>query len=288
MGSNSFSGRNSSCLVFQKATITPYQVKEERMTQKISVLVNDIQEVPAILQDLRSAGIPTNEIELIHRRSATLQRFFTNPKETPRISDQDVNPILRNSNTSDEDIRYCEMRMENGATLLTLNVPENQMDKVLSLMKQHRVSIPNEKDAVIGQVLRKGQLIGKGAPKDFTKLEKLESLRVRVTDFTPQGWDVKDPKDNKIGDIKFVVGNPTTGQPYFAVVDVGGLFKDKLIVLPFDALSFDLDEKEVVVPFNKEQIKAAPNFTEKELDYRKFSSYWDQIRETELYAHSER
>src|SRR5438093_5175755 len=168
--------------------------------------------------------MPLNEIELIHKRPENLRAFFLTPSEKPRISDKDVTPILRSSNIADEDIRYCEMRVDSGSTLLTVNVPDNQVDRVLSIMKQHRVAIPTEKDAPIGQLLRKGQTIS-GSGKDLTKMEKIDSIRVKVSDFNSKGWDVKDPDGNKIGDIKYLVGNPATGQPYFTVVDVGGIFK---------------------------------------------------------------
>jgi len=258
------------------------------MSQRISVLVNDFRELQSLIQDLKSSGIPLNEIELIHKRTENLRAFFITPSETPRISDKDVTPILRSSDIADEDVRYCEMRVDNGATLLTVNVPDNQVDRVLSIMKQHRVSIPTDKDAPIGQLLRKGQTFGNASTKDLTKMEKIESIRVKVSDLNPKGYDVKDPEGNKIGDIKYLVGNPSTGQPYFVIVDVGGLFKDKLIVLPFDSLRFDLEEKEVIVPFDKEQVKGAPNFTEKELDYTRFSSYWDQLVGSEEFASTRR
>lgn len=258
------------------------------MSQTITLLVNDFREIQSLLQDLRSAGIPMNEIELIHKRPATIRSLFASTSETPRITDQDVSPILRMSNISDEDIRYCETRIDSGATALSIRVPDNSVDKVLTILKQHRIAVPNEKEVLTGQVLRKGTLIGGGYPNDLTRLEKIESIRVKAVNFDARGWDVKDFDDNKFGEIKYVIGSPTTGQPHFAVVDVGGLFKDKLIMVPFDRFRFDLKDKEAFLPFDKEQVKTAPNFTEKDVDYSRFSSYWDQLRETEAFAHSER
>jgi len=53
-------------------------------------------------------------------------------------------------------------------------------------------------------------------------------------------------------------------------------------------LRFDFEDKNVIVPFNKDQVKNAPNFTEKELNYGKFSEYWDELAVGETYAHTER
>ena len=198
------------------------------MPQRITVLVNDYREIQPIVQDLSSAGIPINEIELIHKRTQSLETVFTNENERPRISDRDVSPVLRNSDIADEDIRYCEMRVDNGATLLSVNVQDAHVDQTLSILKQHRVAIPSEKDAPAGQVLRKGTPLGTGSYKDLTKLEKIESFRIKATDFDPKGWDVVDPNDDKIGDIKYIIGNQTTGRLTLLLSMLVGCLKTNL------------------------------------------------------------
>jgi hypothetical protein len=257
------------------------------MAQKISVLVNENNEIPVLLQDLKSEGVRISDVEVVHKRPETLRDLFRDKTDTPRINDYGKRQILRSMSISDDDRHFSEARLDRGATLLIFEVADNLVERVSAVLRRHQIAVPTEVQTTKGQVLRKGDVIGTGYPSGLTKIEKIDSICLRAREFDPTGWKVLDPDNEKIGDIKYLLGSPTTGQPMLAVVDCGGLFKDKLVVVPFERLRFDINDKAAEVPFHKEQIKKAPNFTEKDLDYGRFSTYWDQVTQEE-YAYSER
>src|SRR5579872_1828178 len=74
------------------------------------------------------------------------------------------------------------------------------------------------------------------------------------------GTSVKDSSGTKIGQIEDVVLDKTSNNIMFAVVGFGGFLgmSEKYHPLPWSGLTYDEGESAYVVPYTKEQLKAAP------------------------------
>ena len=104
------------------------------------------------------------------------------------------------------------------------------------------------------------------------------------------GTEVKDTSGNSIGKIEDVVLDKTDNSIMFAVVGFGGFLGigEKFHPLPWSVLDFDPEHQAYVVPYTKEQLKAAPSDTITELtredgyaqrdrayDYYQVPKYWN-------------
>ena len=104
------------------------------------------------------------------------------------------------------------------------------------------------------------------------------------------GTPVKDTKGDKIGTVEDLVLDKETNTIMFAVVGFGGVLGigEKFHPVPWSALDYEEDGAAYVVPFTKEQLKAAPADTIGELtkndgmsmrdrayDYYKAERYWN-------------
>jgi sporulation protein YlmC with PRC-barrel domain len=103
------------------------------------------------------------------------------------------------------------------------------------------------------------------------------------------GTEVKDGQGNVLGKIEDVVLDKTDNAVMFAVVGFGGVLGlgEKYHPLPWSVLDYDETQNAYVVPYTKEQLKAAPNDTIGELtrndganardrayDYYQVQKYW--------------
>jgi sporulation protein YlmC with PRC-barrel domain len=81
------------------------------------------------------------------------------------------------------------------------------------------------------------------------------------------GTDVKDTQGEVIGKVEDLILDKTENAIMFAVVGFGGFLGmgEKFHPLPWSALDFDPELDAYVVPFSKDQLKAAPADTIKEL-----------------------
>lgn len=104
------------------------------------------------------------------------------------------------------------------------------------------------------------------------------------------GTEVKDREGNLLGKIEDVVLDKTDNAVMFAVVGFGGVLGigEKYHPLPWSVLDYDETQGAYVVPYTKEQLKAAPNDTINELtrddganardrayDYYQVPKYWN-------------
>jgi sporulation protein YlmC with PRC-barrel domain len=104
------------------------------------------------------------------------------------------------------------------------------------------------------------------------------------------GSEVKDADGNSLGKIEDVMLDKLDNSIMFAVVGFGGVLGigEKFHPLPWSVLDFDPDQSAYVVPFTKEQLKAAPADTIQELsrddgyaarnmayDYYNVPPYWN-------------
>jgi sporulation protein YlmC with PRC-barrel domain len=102
------------------------------------------------------------------------------------------------------------------------------------------------------------------------------------------GTPVKDNAGETLGKIEDVILDKTDNAVMFAVVGFGGVLGmgEKYHPLPWSVLDFDEEQGAYVVPYSKEELRAAPADTIKELtrndgamrdrtyDYYKVEPYW--------------
>lgn len=93
------------------------------------------------------------------------------------------------------------------------------------------------------------------------------------------GTKVKNPKGENLGDIKDLVIDPENGQVVYGVVSFGGVLGmgDKLFAIPWDAISWNRDNKYYVLDLDKETLKKAPGFDKKH--WPDTSNKWQRLRE---------
>ena len=75
------------------------------------------------------------------------------------------------------------------------------------------------------------------------------------------GTSVKNTAGQKIGKVEDIVLDKTSNKILFAVVGFGGFLgvEEKYHPIPWSALDYIESEESYVVPFSKEQLKAAPS-----------------------------
>jgi len=106
------------------------------------------------------------------------------------------------------------------------------------------------------------------------------------------GTNVKDNTGQKIGEIEDVVLDKQSNSIMFAVVSFGGFLGagEKYHPLPWAVLNYDENENAYVVPYTKDQLKAAPAGSVSELvrdggvaardqsyTYYKTPRYWETV-----------
>jgi sporulation protein YlmC with PRC-barrel domain len=74
------------------------------------------------------------------------------------------------------------------------------------------------------------------------------------------GTSVKNTAGEKIGKVEDIVLDKTSNKILFAVVGFGGFLglEEKYHPIPWASLNYNETEESYVVPFSKEQLKAAP------------------------------
>lgn len=92
------------------------------------------------------------------------------------------------------------------------------------------------------------------------------------------GTSVKDTTGDKIGTVDDLVLDKTTNTILFAVVSFGGVLgmNEKYHPLPWSVLNYDEDEDAYVVPYTKDELKAAPADTIDQLTANDGVPYRDQ------------
>lgn len=76
------------------------------------------------------------------------------------------------------------------------------------------------------------------------------------------GDDVYNNQDEKLGDIKEIMLDVTSGTVAYAVLSFGGVLTlgEKLFAVPWEALTLDTVNKRFVLDVDKETLKNAPGF----------------------------
>lgn len=92
------------------------------------------------------------------------------------------------------------------------------------------------------------------------------------------GTSVKDTSGEKIGSVEDIILDKQSNSILFAVVGFGGMLGmgEKYHPLPWSVLNYDEDEDAYVVPYTKDELKAAPADTIEELTKNDGTAYRDQ------------
>lgn len=92
------------------------------------------------------------------------------------------------------------------------------------------------------------------------------------------GTAVKDTSGEKIGTVEDIVLDKQTNTILFTVVGFGGVLKigEKFHPLPWAVLNYDEEEDAYVVPYTKDELKAAPSDSISELTANDGIAYRDQ------------
>ncbi|HRE45542.1 MAG TPA: PRC-barrel domain-containing protein [Terricaulis sp.] len=92
------------------------------------------------------------------------------------------------------------------------------------------------------------------------------------------GTTVKDTSGDKIGSVEDLVLDKQSNSILFAVVGFGGVLGmgEKFHPLPWAVLNYDEEEDAYVVPYSKDELKAAPADTIDQLTKNDGHAYRDQ------------
>jgi len=74
------------------------------------------------------------------------------------------------------------------------------------------------------------------------------------------GMDVRNQNDERLGTIKDLVVDLQTGKVSYAVLDGGGVFKDKLFAVPISAFTASADQRHLILNADKSKMEAAKGF----------------------------
>lgn len=75
------------------------------------------------------------------------------------------------------------------------------------------------------------------------------------------GTNVYNTHEDKLGDIKDIMIDTSTGTISYAVLSVSdGLFSHKYFAVPFEAMRFDTDRERILIDVNENWLENAPGF----------------------------
>ena len=74
------------------------------------------------------------------------------------------------------------------------------------------------------------------------------------------GMEVRNQNDEKLGAIKDLVVDLQSGKVSYAVLDGGGIFKDKLFAVPLNAFTASADHKHLILNADKRKMETAKGF----------------------------
>ena len=83
-----------------------------------------------------------------------------------------------------------------------------------------------------------------------------DKLDTRVLDL--DGLDVRNTRDDHIGDVEGLLIDSVSGRPRYLVIDSGGWFRSRRFLLPIAHARLDEDRRTLRVDFDKETINRFP------------------------------
>jgi sporulation protein YlmC with PRC-barrel domain len=102
---------------------------------------------------------------------------------------------------------------------------------------------------------------GLRAADDYNKSAGATGAPAKVNKATGLiGMDVRNQSDEKLGSIKDLVVDLQSGKVAYAVLDGGGVLKDKLFAVPLNAFMASADQKHLILNADKTKMEAARGF----------------------------
>jgi hypothetical protein len=89
----------------------------------------------------------------------------------------------------------------------------------------------------------------------YVPAKELDRRKVSFDDFV-----VEDPAGEKLGKLEGFIIDVDEALPYYAVVDAGGWFRSKHILIPIGHFTLDTESKRLVADIPKERVKRFPGF----------------------------
>jgi len=103
-----------------------------------------------------------------------------------------------------------------------------------------------------------------------------EKLDTRVLDL--DGLDVRNQRDDHIGDVEGLLIDTVSGRPRYLVIDSGGWFRSRHFLLPIAHARLDEDRRTLRVDFDKETINRFPEMR---------SDRYESLTDEELQSYDE-
>lgn len=165
------------------------------------------------------------------------------------------------------------MANDKGDTRLVLDVPKERLEKAPSFDQD---SWPTMADAAFcGEVdSYYANDMSKGMSSKPVAASATSHRILRCSDLT--GMAIENRADEKLGDIKDLVLDPSNGRVSYVVLSCGGFLGlgDRLVAVPWSALEARQveDETELTLDITKDRLKLAPEFVDDEDQWARMAS----------------
>lgn len=97
-------------------------------------------------------------------------------------------------------------------------------------------------------------------------LRYVDAGKITDTSIELDGMKVRNDAGDKLGEVDGLIVDAGSGRTYYVVVDAGGWFKSKHLLMPLGQLKLDADEDALVVNLTKEQVERFPGFDRDRFD----------------------
>src|SRR5438477_4115431 len=74
------------------------------------------------------------------------------------------------------------------------------------------------------------------------------------------GLNVESPTGERLGNIDGFIVDADSGRPYYVVVDAGGWFKSKYLLLPVGHTRFDREQGALITDLSRSRVDRFPGF----------------------------
>lgn len=89
----------------------------------------------------------------------------------------------------------------------------------------------------------------------YVRVEELDRSKWKFDNFT-----VEDPAGEKLGKVEGFILDVKSSIPYYPVVNTGGWFRSKYVLIPIGHLSLDYESRKFIADVPKERVQRFPGF----------------------------
>lgn len=89
----------------------------------------------------------------------------------------------------------------------------------------------------------------------YISVKDLDRTKISFEDF-----DVDDPTGEKLGSLEGFIVDVDKSVPYYVVVNAGGWFRSKHVLVPIGHVALDSESKKLIADVPKERVKRFPGF----------------------------